>query len=72
MICGPEIMMKKTAMELEGRGVPTGNIYISMERNMNCGRGLCGHCFLGPRFICKDGPVFRYSGISDFLEVAEL
>lgn len=71
-LCGPEIMMKNTLRKLIPYGVPAEKIYISMERNMNCGRGLCGHCFLGPRFICKDGPVFRYSGISDFLEVAEL
>ncbi|HET9492809.1 MAG TPA: FAD/NAD(P)-binding protein [Chloroflexia bacterium] len=60
MVCGPEIMMRFTVMALQDRGVPLENIYISMERNMKCGIGLCGHCQLGPDFICKDGPVFRF------------
>lgn len=72
MICGPEIMMKKTAMELEGRGISTGNIYISMERNMKCALGFCGHCQFGPAFICKDGPVFRYSRLEPFLHIREV
>ena len=60
MICGPEVMMRFTVLELQKRGVPTENIYVSMERNMKCAIGFCGHCQLGPTFICKDGPVFRY------------
>jgi NAD(P)H-flavin reductase len=64
MVCGPEIMMRFTVMALQDRGVPLENIYISMERNMKCGIGLCGHCQLGPDFICKDGPVFRFDHLA--------
>ena len=53
------------------RGVP-GKIFVSMERNMNCGIGLCGHCFFGPKFVCKDGPVFRFSEIEDLMGIKEL
>jgi NAD(P)H-flavin reductase len=72
MICGPEIMMKKTAAELIRRGMSAADIYISMERNMKCALGFCGHCQFGPEFICKDGPVFRYSRIERFLKIREL
>ena len=72
MICGPEIMMKKTAAELMRRGVSAAGIYISMERNMKCALGFCGHCQFGPEFICKDGPVFAYSRLEPFLNVREL
>jgi len=64
MICGPEIMMRFTALELNKRGVADEAVYVSMERNMKCGIGLCGHCQLGPSFVCKDGPVYRYDQIS--------
>jgi NAD(P)H-flavin reductase len=67
MICGPEIMMRFTAAEFEKRGVATENIYISMERNMKCAIGLCGHCQYVPHFVCKDGPVFQYSQIQGLL-----
>jgi NAD(P)H-flavin reductase len=66
-LCGPEIMMESTIHELLSMGVPEENIYLSMERNMNCGTGICGHCMFGPRFVCKDGPVFRYTDVMDFL-----
>jgi NAD(P)H-flavin reductase len=72
MICGPEVMMRFTVQELERRGVSLANIYISMERNMKCGIGLCGHCQLGPTFICKDGPVFPYHRIRPLLAVREM
>jgi NAD(P)H-flavin reductase len=71
-ICGPEIMMRFTVIELTKRGVPEDQVYISMERNMKCGIGLCGHCQYGPKFICKDGPVFRYDVIRDWFKVREL
>jgi len=58
-ICGPEIMMRFTMLEMEKRGVADEHMYISMERNMKCGIGLCGHCQLGASFVCKDGPVYR-------------
>ena len=69
MICGPEIMMRYVVAELkETRGVGPDNIYISMERNMKCGIGVCGHCQYGPHFICRDGPVFPYSRLQNVLE----
>ena len=56
--CGPEIMMRFVARDLETRGLARENIYLSMERNMKCALGFCGHCQYGPHFICKDGPIF--------------
>ncbi len=70
-ICGPEIMMKFTIVELLKRGVSPKNIYLTMERNMKCAIGFCGHCQLGPTFICKDGPVFRYDRIKFWFEQRE-
>jgi NAD(P)H-flavin reductase len=67
MMVGPEVMMRFTALELLKRGVKAEGIYLSMERNMKCGIGLCGHCQFGPLFVCKDGPVFRYNQIKDLL-----
>lgn len=72
MICGPEVMMRFTAAELEKRGVATENIFVSMERNMKCAIGLCGHCQYGPHFVCKDGPVFQYSHVQDLLTKWEI
>jgi NAD(P)H-flavin reductase len=62
-ICGPEIMMRFCVRELESRGVSLDNIYVSMERNMKCAVGTCGHCQYGGDFICKTGPVFPFSKI---------
>jgi NAD(P)H-flavin reductase len=67
LVCGPEIMMRFSAAELEKRGVAAGNIFVSMERNMKCAVGFCGHCQYGPDFVCKDGPVFQYSHVKDLL-----
>ncbi len=67
MIVGPEIMMRFTAMDLLKTGIAPENVYVSMERNMKCGIGHCGHCQYGPHFICKDGPVFTYAEIKDLL-----
>ncbi|HEB98723.1 MAG TPA: Ni/Fe hydrogenase subunit gamma [Thiotrichales bacterium] len=67
MICGPEPMMRATALRLTGGGAPERNIWLSMERNMQCAVGLCGHCQHGPRFVCRDGPVFRYDRIRGLL-----
>lgn len=72
MVCGPEIMMRFVARELEARGMAPSDIYLSMERNMKCAIGFCGHCQWGPHFICKDGPVFPYSRIRPLLERHEL
>jgi NAD(P)H-flavin reductase len=71
-LCGPEIMMKFTAQALEARGVPDSAIYVSLERNMKCAIGLCGHCQLGPEFVCRNGPVFLYHDVRRFLTVREL
>jgi NAD(P)H-flavin reductase len=72
MVCGPEVMMRFTVQALEARGVPLDNIYVSMERNMKCAVGFCGHCQYGPTFICKDGPVFPYSRIGHLFGVREV
>ena len=72
MICGPEIMMRFTIMELQKLGVVPEHTFISMERNMKCAVGLCGHCQFGPTFVCKDGPVFRYDRIRSFFEKREI
>jgi NAD(P)H-flavin reductase len=62
-VCGPEVMMRFTMQELVRRGVPARNIHVSMERNMKCGVGFCGHCQYGAEFVCRDGPVFRFDEI---------
>ncbi len=72
MICGPEVMMRFAILELRNRGLGPQTIYISMERNMKCGIGLCGHCQFGPHFICKDGPIFRVDRIQDLFAKREI
>jgi NAD(P)H-flavin reductase len=72
LVCGPEIMMRFTAAELLKRGLASERLYVSMERNMKCAVGLCGHCQYGPHFICKDGPVFAYSQVQSLLTKAEI
>lgn len=72
MLVGPEIMMRYTVQELQKRGVPIENIYVSMERNMKCGIGFCGHCQCGSTFICKDGPVYNYPRIKDIFLKREI
>jgi NAD(P)H-flavin reductase len=64
LVCGPEVMMRYTVMELHKRGVDPANTYVSMERNMKCAIGFCGHCQYGPEFICRDGPVFCFDRIA--------
>ena len=71
-ICGPEIMMRYTILSLKERGISTKNMYVSMERNMKCGIGLCGHCQFGHTFICKDGPVFSFDEISELFGRREI
>jgi NAD(P)H-flavin reductase len=63
MICGPEIMMRFSIRSLLDRGVDPGKIRLSLERNMQCGIGLCGHCQLGPLLLCRDGPVVSFNGV---------
>ncbi len=71
-VCGPETMMKYTIDEMERRGLAEDQIYLSMERNMKCAVGFCGHCQYGPEFICKDGPVFTLPRIRHLLDKKEL
>jgi anaerobic sulfite reductase subunit B len=71
-VCGPEIMMRFAAEALLERGVPPGRIHVSMERNMQCGVGHCGHCQLGPTMICRDGPVYSYAEIESLMAVRQL
>lgn len=72
LTCGPEVMMKYAAISGMKRGIPAEKIWVSLERNMQCAVGLCGHCQLGPEFICKDGPVLRYDRVGQFLFVERL
>lgn len=71
-MCGPEIMMAILAKDLTTRGIPAEKIFVSMERNMNCGMGWCGHCLFGPAMVCTDGPIFRLSDIWDFWSIREV
>lgn len=67
LMCGPEIMMRLGVPILMRRGIPATAIYVSLERHMECGVGLCGHCQMGPYFLCKEGPVMRYDLIEPWL-----
>ena len=71
MTCGPEIMIHFSAYEAIARRIPRKRIFVSLEKNMKCGFGSCGHCQLGPYFVCKDGPVFSYKQIGPYLEVED-
>lgn len=68
-VCGPPIMMKFTTLKLLELGFKDEDIYLSMEKNMSCGVGKCGHCRLGYYYVCKDGPVFKYAQIKEFHEI---
>ena len=70
--CGPEVMMRFVVAELVGEGVAPERIHASMERNMQCGIGHCGHCQLGPTLVCRDGPVYRWSEVEPWLRIREL
>ena len=72
LVCGPEVMMRYAAAALIARGVPDTRIRLSMERNMQCGVGLCGHCQLRELFLCVDGPVLGYDRLAPLLDVREL
>ena len=71
LTCGPEIMIRFVIYEALARRIPTDSIHVSLERNMKCGQGSCGHCQIGPYFICKDGPVFRFDALQPFFNVEE-
>lgn len=70
--CGPEVMMRFVAYEALGNRVDRDHIFLSMERNMKCAVGFCGHCQMGPTFVCKDGPVFPYGTIESLMQVEDL
>ncbi len=72
LVCGPEVMMRFTVSALRDAAVPADRIYLSMERNMKCAIGLCGHCQFGAAFICKDGPVIRYDRIASIFATREI
>jgi NAD(P)H-flavin reductase len=71
-VCGPEVMMKFTVQALLQRGIGPDSIYVSMERNMKCAVGLCGHCQFGPDFVCRNGPVFSYRRVGPYFSVREV
>ncbi|MGQ5637858.1 MULTISPECIES: FAD/NAD(P)-binding protein [unclassified Streptomyces] len=72
LVCGPEVMMRHVARDLVARGLPPHRIQVSLERNMRCATGHCGHCQLGPLLLCRDGPVVGYERVADLLLVREL
>jgi NAD(P)H-flavin reductase len=72
LLCGPEVMMRFMAASLIEQGVRRSSIYASMERNMQCGIGHCGHCQLGPTLVCRDGPVYRWDQLEPWLAIREL
>lgn len=72
LICGPEVMMRHSATALGHRGVARSRVRLSMERNMQCGVGLCGHCQLREHFLCLDGPVLSYDVLEPLMATAEL
>ena len=72
MVCGPDVMMRAVGADLTQRGVDRGKIWLTMERNMKCGVGLCGHCQFGPLFICKDGPVLDWDTAGPLYLIAEV
>ena len=71
LTCGPEIMMRFVVYEALARRISKDRIFISMERNMKCSVGLCGHCQFGPFFVCKEGPVFSYAQVEPFFGVED-
>ena len=72
MTCGPDVMMRYVAKSAQALNIPPQNIWVTLERNMNCAIGLCGHCQMGPMFLCKDGPVFSYDRVKNWLGVHDL
>jgi len=72
LVCGPEIMMEYSARSLLKKGLKATSIYVSLERNMQCAVGFCGHCQLGPTFVCKDGPVLSYDRVQNAFAVRDL
>jgi len=65
-VCGPPIMYKFVLEKMLKKGIKPGNIYMSLERHMDCAQGVCQHCAIGPYYVCKDGPVFSYAELMNF------
>jgi NAD(P)H-flavin reductase len=65
-------MMKVVARKLVSRGVEPADVYVSLERNMKCAIGFCGHCQFGPDFVCRDGPVMAYSHVMERMRMVQL
>lgn len=72
LVCGPRMLNRAAAWSFLQLHVPPERVYLSLERNMNCGFGQCGHCQMGDKFVCKDGPVFAFSEIADFFATEEI
>ncbi|MFL4903804.1 FAD/NAD(P)-binding protein [Streptomyces sp. MMS24-I2-30] len=72
LVCGPEVMMRHTARALTARGIAPRGVQMSLERNMRCATGHCGHCQLGPLLLCRDGPVVGYDRVAGLLLEREL
>jgi NAD(P)H-flavin reductase len=72
LVCGPEVMMRYAIAALGDAGLATDAIHLSMERNMKCAIGLCGHCQFARVFVCRDGPVFRFDRVRDLLALKEI
>jgi NAD(P)H-flavin reductase len=72
LMCGPGVMMRYAIRILRERGVADDRVHVSLERNMKCAVGWCGHCQLGPEFVCKDGPIFPVRRVARWLEVPGL
>jgi anaerobic sulfite reductase subunit B len=72
LICGPEVMMRITGRALTAVGLPAASVWISLERNMQCGIAECGHCQLGPLLLCRDGPVVNFEVAEPLITVGEL
>ncbi|HSB61358.1 MAG TPA: FAD/NAD(P)-binding protein, partial [Vicinamibacteria bacterium] len=72
LVCGPEAMIRFGVGALEARGVDASSLYVSLERNMKCAIGLCGHCQMGPVFVCRDGPVFPFGRVRPFFGLREV
>ncbi len=71
-VCGPPKMMQRTTRKLLSEGYAAEHVFLSMEKNMSCGVGLCGHCRLGPYYVCRDGPVFRYADLAPHPRIWDL
>jgi len=72
LLCGPEVMLRHAIRSLQALGVADAHMYVSLERNMQCAVGTCGHCQLGPYLLCRDGAVFAYPAVAGLMRVTEL